>query len=121
MSTQAVLSAVRARHRYVRYYVLALILLVTAVNLGDRANMSIAGAPMAAELGLDNVAMGYVFSAFAWAYVLGQLPGGWLIDRFNSIKVYGAALFLWSFFTFLQGYVGMLPVSLAIIALFALR
>ncbi|MDR5835661.1 MFS transporter [Caballeronia sp. LZ034LL] len=121
MSTQAVLSAVRARHRYVRYYVLALILLVTAVNLGDRANLSIAGAPMAKELGLSSVTMGYVFSAFAWAYVIGQLPGGWLLDRFNSIKVYGAALFLWSFFTFLQGYVGFLPVTLAIGALFACR
>ncbi|MDR5879943.1 MFS transporter [Caballeronia sp. LZ032] len=121
MSTQAVLSAVRARHRYVRYYVLVLILLVTAVNLGDRANLSIAGAPMAKELGLSSVTMGYVFSAFAWAYVIGQLPGGWLLDRFNSIKVYGAALFLWSFFTFLQGYVGFLPVTLAIGALFACR
>ena len=121
MASQAVLTAVQARHRYVRYYVLALILLVTAVNLGDRANMSIAGAPMAKELGLNNVAMGYVFSAFAWAYVLGQLPGGWLIDRFNSIKVYGAALFLWSLFTFLQGYVGLLPTTLAIGALFVLR
>ncbi|MBN3722655.1 MFS transporter [Burkholderia sp. Ac-20379] len=121
MSTQAILSAVRARHRYMRYQVLALVLLVTAVNLGDRANLSIAGAPMAKELGLGSVAMGYVFSAFAWAYVIGQLPGGWLLDRFNSIKVYGAALFLWSFFTFLQGYVGMFPVGLAIAALFALR
>jgi D-galactonate transporter len=121
MSSQAVFSAVRARHRYVRYYVLALILLVTAVNLGDRANLSIAGAPMAKELGLGSVTMGYVFSAFAWAYVLGQLPGGWLLDRLNSLKVYGAALFLWSFFTFLQGYVGFLPTTFAIGALFVCR
>lgn len=121
MSTHVVISAVRARHRYVRYYVLALILLVTAVNLGDRANLSIAGAPMAKELGLSSVAMGYVFSAFAWAYVLGQLPGGWLVDRFSSIKVYGIALFLWSFFTFLQGYVGFFSTTLAIASLFVLR
>ncbi|SDV47240.1 MFS transporter [Chitinasiproducens palmae] len=121
MSAQAVLTAVRARHRYVRYYVLALILLVTAVNLGDRANLSIAGAPLAKELGLGSVQMGYVFSAFAWAYVIGQLPGGWLLDRFSSIKVYGAALFLWSFFTFLQGYVDLLSTASAVAALFALR
>jgi D-galactonate transporter len=121
MLKTAVSSGIKGRHRNVRYYVLALILLVSAVNLGDRANLSIAGAPMANELGLGSVTMGYVFSAFAWAYVIGQLPGGWLLDRFNSIKIYGAALFLWSLFTFLQGYVGYLPVALAIGALFILR
>ncbi|WP_345817302.1 MFS transporter (plasmid) [Paraburkholderia sp. PREW-6R] len=121
MSAQAVLSAVRARHHYVRYNVLALILLVTAVNLGDRANLSIAGAPLAKELGLGSVQMGYVFSAFAWSYVIGQLPGGWLLDRFSSIKVYAAALFMWSFFTFLQGYVDLLSTATAVAALFALR
>jgi len=121
MSTSVILTAVRTRHQHVRYYVLALILLVTAVNLGDRANLSIAGAPMATELGLSSITMGYMFSAFAWAYVIGQLPGGWILDRFDTVKVYGATLFIWSFFTFLQGYVGLLPTSVAVVALFALR
>ncbi|WP_444979153.1 MFS transporter [Bordetella genomosp. 10] len=98
-----------------------MVLLVTAVNLADRANLSIAGAPMSTELGLGSVAMGYVFSAFAWAYVIGQLPGGWILDRFNSIKVYATTLFLWSFFTFLQGYVGWFQPAVAIFLLFALR
>ncbi|MFF7710317.1 D-galactonate transporter [Pseudomonas sp. NPDC007930] len=106
---------------HMRYYVLALILLVTAINLGDRANLSIAGNGMAQELGLDAVAMGYLFSAFAWAYVLGQLPGGWILDRFNSVKVYGAALFLWSFFTFLQGTLSWLPAGMVVATLFVLR
>lgn len=113
--------AIKARHQHIRYYVLALVLLVTAVNLGDRANLSIAGAPMSEQLGLSSVTMGYVFSAFAWAYVLGQLPGGWLLDRFNSIRIYGIALAIWSLFTFLQGYVGYLPPTIAIGALFLLR
>jgi ACS family glucarate transporter-like MFS transporter len=121
LSTQAAFNPARASHGYVRYLVLALILLVTAVNLGDRANLSIAGAPLAKQLGLDTITMGYVFSAFAWAYVIGQLPGGWLLDRFNPIKIYGAALFLWSFFTFLQGYIDILPTAFAVGTLFALR
>ncbi|MBD1554607.1 MFS transporter [Pseudomonas sp. C2L12B] len=110
-----------AARSHIRFYILALIVLVTAVNLGDRANLSIAGSAMSSELGLDAVAMGYLFSAFAWAYVIGQLPGGWLLDRFNSINVYGGALFLWSSFTFLQGTVSWLPAGWVVVSLFCLR
>ena len=53
-----------------------------------------AGEAMAKELGFDAVTMGYVFSAFAWSYVLAQLPGGWLLDRYGVKWVYAAAIFL---------------------------
>jgi D-galactonate transporter len=121
ISSAAALQPATARSGHVRFQVLALILLVTAMNLGDRANLSIAGAPLAKELGISSIAMGYMFSAFAWAYVIGQLPGGWLLDRFDSIRIYGTALFVWSFFTFLQGFVDFFPVAIAVVALFALR
>lgn len=120
-STAAALQPAATRFGQVRYRVLALILLVTAMNLGDRANLSIAGAPLAQQLGIGSVTMGYMFSAFAWAYVIGQLPGGWLLDRFDAIRIYGAALFVWSFFTFLQGFVDLFPVAFAVAALFVLR
>lgn len=110
-----------AARTHVRYYVLALIVLATAINLGDRANLSIAGDALSHELGLDAITMGYLFSAFAWAYVLGQLPGGWVLDRFNSVKVYGAALLLWSFLTFLQGTISWLPSGMVVGTLFVLR
>ncbi len=29
-----------------------------------------------------------MFSAFSWAYVIGQILGGWLLDRFGSKRVY---------------------------------
>lgn len=110
-----------AARTHVRYYVLALIVLATALNLGDRANLSIAGDALSHELGLDAITMGYLFSAFAWAYVLGQLPGGWILDRFNSVKIYGAALFLWSLLTFLQGTISWLPSGMVVGTLFLLR
>ncbi|WP_252715179.1 hypothetical protein, partial [Shigella sonnei] len=37
--------------------------------------------------------MGYIFSAFGWAYLLMQIPGGWLLDKFGSKKVYTYSLF----------------------------
>lgn len=66
--------------------------------------------------------MGYIFSAFSWAYVLSQLPAGWLLDRFGARRVYAASIFSWSLFTLLQSSVGLLgSAGAAITALFVLR
>jgi ACS family glucarate transporter-like MFS transporter len=105
----------------VRYLVVLMLFLVSAVNYADRATLSIAGSELSRELGLSDVAMGYAFSAFGWAYVIGQLPGGWLLDRFGSKRVYAVSILAWSLFTFLQGFIGFFAVSAAIVVLFALR
>lgn len=65
--------------------------------------------------------MGYIFSAFGWAYLLMQIPGGWLLDKFGSKKVYTYSLFFWSLFTFLQGFVDMFPLAWAGISMFFMR
>jgi MFS transporter, ACS family, D-galactonate transporter len=36
---------------------------------------------MAAEFALSKTETGLIFSALAWAYALGQIPGGFLADR----------------------------------------
>jgi len=105
----------------VRYWIVVMLFIVTAFNYGDRATLSIAGPVMIKDLGLDAVGMGYVFSAFSWAYVIGQIPGGWLLDRFGSKKVYFFSIFTWSVFTLLQGFVGSFSLANAVIALFMLR
>jgi ACS family glucarate transporter-like MFS transporter len=104
-----------------RYMVVWLLFVATTVNYADRATLSIAGPALAKDLALDPVAMGYVFSAFGWAYVLGQIPGGWLLDRFGSKRVYVLSVLIWSVFTLLQGFVGVLPASIAVASLFFLR
>jgi ACS family glucarate transporter-like MFS transporter len=105
----------------VRWWIVAMLFFATTVNYADRATLSIAGTSLSKDLHLDPVAMGYVFSAFGWAYVVGQLPGGWLLDRFGSKKVYVLSLLTWSGFTFLQGFVGWLGAASAVVVLFALR
>lgn len=106
----------------VRWFMVFILFSVTALNYADRAILSIAGTDMSLELGLDSVMMGLVFSAFAWSYVAGQIPGGWLLDRFGSKKVYFWSIFLWSVFTLLQGFLGLFgSAGTAIIILFGLR
>ncbi|MED3990931.1 MFS transporter [Priestia aryabhattai] len=106
----------------VRWFIVMMLFLVTVFNYADRATISIAGDAMSKELSLDSVMMGYVFSAFGWAYVIGQIPGGWLLDRFGSKKVYFWSIFLWSLFTFLQAFIGVFGAAgTAVMTLFALR
>jgi hypothetical protein len=94
---------------------------VTTINFADRATMSIAGDDIRKAFDLSPVQMGYIFSAFAWSYVLAQLPGGWLLDRFGSKTTYFLGLTLWSLFTLFQGTVGFLTGGAAVAALFVLR
>lgn len=108
-----------AEHR--RYEVIALLFIMMIINQGDRATLSIAGASLSHEVGLNSAEMGWLFSAFAWAYMMFQLPGGLAIDRFGSVKVLGLAIVAWSVFTALIGTVAMMPVGLAFVAVFALR
>ncbi|XBS70596.1 MFS transporter [Acerihabitans sp. KWT182] len=106
---------------HVRYVILLIIFLVTAVNYADRATLSIAGSNVAKDLGLDAGQMGEIFSAFGWAYLVMQIPGGWLLDRFGSKRVYSYSLFFWSLFTLLQGFVGWFPLAYGAYTLFVLR
>ena len=74
-----------------RYWIVVMLFIVTSFNYGDRATISIAGSAMSKDIGLDSVGLGYIFSAFSWAYVIGQIPGGWLLEYFYLVAVYPAA------------------------------
>src|SRR3954447_451177 len=115
------LTMTEAKRSRVRLLIVSMLFIATTINYADRATLSIAGPAMAKDLGLNAVEMGYIFSAFAWSYVLAQLPGGWLLDRYGSKWVYAGAIFLWSFFTLLQGAVGFFTGFSAVVVLFTLR
>ena len=117
----AIVSTAELRRSRVRLLIVTMLFLVTTVNYADRATLSIAGPALSKELHLDPVAMGYVFSAFGWSYVLAQVPGGWLLDRFGSRWVYACSIVVWSIFTLMQGWIGFFSGGADIVALFALR
>ena len=106
---------------HLRYSIVAMLFALTIVNYADRATIAIAGPVLSKDLGLSPVQMGFVFSAFGWSYVIGQIPGGWLLDRFGSKAVYFASISTWLLFTLLQGAVGLIEATLAFYVLFALR
>ena len=105
------------KSRY-RFVILALITVVLALSTGDRAALSVAGSDMGKELGISSVEMGYLFSAFSWAYVIFLIPSGWLTDRIGSKRSMMLAVVVWSCFTVMMGlvhFIGMVvPILLAL-------
>jgi ACS family glucarate transporter-like MFS transporter len=65
----------------------------------DRTNISIAGPAIRNELRLDDVHLGWVFSAFLVGYAAFQVVGGWLAYRFGPRLVLAAGVLWWGLFT----------------------
>ncbi len=105
----------------VRYLIIAIIFAVSCFSYGDRVALSLAGSSMQQTIHLTPIRLGYLFSGFSWAYVLGQLPSGGLLDRFGSKKVYGLSIVIWSFLAFLTAFAGYLGPALAFTTIFILR
>src|SRR5437667_1491864 len=93
------------RRDHVRHGVLRFAVTLAMITYVDRVCISQAAPFMQKELSLTAGQMGLAFSAFAWAYALFEIPGGWLGDRIGPRKVLLRVVILWSVFTVATGYV----------------
>lgn len=86
----------------------------------DRVNISIAGKSIAKEFGLNNVQLGYVFSAFLLGYAFFQAPAGRLADKLGPRLVLMLSVIWWAVFTVA---ITILPTGLTgmLFALIAIR
>jgi ACS family glucarate transporter-like MFS transporter len=110
-----------SRQTRIRYLIICILFAVSCFSFADRAALSQAAAAMPKDMNLSPERMGYLLFGFGWAYALGQLPSGGLLDRFGSRRVYGISIILWSIFAFLTGCAGYLAASLIFTAIFILR
>jgi ACS family glucarate transporter-like MFS transporter len=110
-----------ARNSHVRYWVIAVLFIVSSISYASRSTFTFATVPLQKEVHLSPVQIGYIFSAFGWSYVAGQIPGGALLDRYGSRAVYLWAIILWSIFTGLQAFATWLSFVPVMISLFMLR
>jgi ACS family glucarate transporter-like MFS transporter len=83
----------------VRTLLVLWLFLLSAVGFMDRTNISIAGPAIRSELQLDDVHLGWVFSAFLLGYAAFQVVGGWLAYRFGPRVVLAAGVLWWGLFT----------------------
>lgn len=78
---------------------------LSLVTYIDRVAMSQAAPFVAREFSLTRIEVGWIFSAFALAYALFEIPGGWMGDRFGPRPVLLRIVTWWSFFTAATGWV----------------
>lgn len=101
-----------------RYWVYAMLFTLAIINFIDRINMSVAAKPVASELGLSPVQLGYLFSSFYWMYVVCLVPGGALADRLGGRRIAALAIGVWSVMQMLTGlansYLAMLLVRIGL-------
>ncbi len=84
---------------HTRWVILALLLAISIITYIDRVNISVTARQMIPALGLTNVQMGQIFSAFVLGYALFQIPGGRMADRWGPRTVLTLAVVWWSLFT----------------------
>jgi ACS family glucarate transporter-like MFS transporter len=87
-----------------RYWVIVFAVALAVVTYIDRVCISQAAPAITHDLRLTPSQMGWVFSAFAWAYALFEIPGGWLGDKIGARKVLMRIVIWWSFFTAATGW-----------------
>src|SRR5215472_18072043 len=86
--------------------VLFLICLMYGITYIDRVNVSTAASVFKQELHLSNTEVGFVFSAFAYPYLIFQVIGGWVSDRFGARKALTICAVIWGGATVLTGLAG---------------
>ncbi|HVN93834.1 MAG TPA: MFS transporter [Terracidiphilus sp.] len=109
------------RTTHVRYLIIAILFVVSCFSFADRSLLPQAAGAMPAAIHLNAARLSWLLFAFGWAYALGQLPSGGLLDRFGSKRVYGIAIVGWSVCAFLTAFAGYLSASFAFTAIFILR
>jgi MFS family permease len=93
--------------------VLVMLSLMYLITYVDRVNVSTAAAGFAKDFDLNKTQIGFVFSAFAYPYLLFQIIGGWVSDRFGTRRTLIGCSLIWASATVLTGMAGGLASLLA--------
>ncbi|HEY4339224.1 MAG TPA: MFS transporter [Steroidobacteraceae bacterium] len=85
---------------------LTLLCVMYLITYVDRVNVSTAAAGFGRDFHLDNTQIGLVFSTFAYPYLVFQIIGGWIGDRFGAKRTLIICGLIWSVATVLTGMAG---------------
>jgi ACS family tartrate transporter-like MFS transporter len=94
----------RARHQ-VAFRLLPFVFLLYMVNYIDRVNVSFANLKMSADLGFSDRVYGLGVGMFYITYVLFEIPGAVIVERWSARKWIARIMFSWGIVTILTGFV----------------
>jgi MFS family permease len=85
--------------------VLAMLCLMYFITYIDRVNYSTASIAFEQEFGMSKTDIGFAFSVFGYPYLVFQIFGGWLGDRFGPRLTLTICSMIWAAATFATGFV----------------
>jgi ACS family tartrate transporter-like MFS transporter len=94
----------RTRRR-VAYRLLPFVFLLYVVNYIDRVNVSFANLKMSADLGFSDRVYGLGVGMFYVTYVLFEIPGAIIVERWSARKWIARIMISWGMVTILTGFV----------------
>lgn len=94
----------RARRR-IAYRLLPFVFVVYLVNYIDRVNVSFANLRMSADLGFSDSVYGLGIGLFYVTYVLFEIPGAIIVERWSARKWIARIMISWGIVTILTGFV----------------
>lgn len=94
----------RARRR-IAYRLLPFVFLIYIVNYIDRVNVSFANLRMSADLGFSDRVYGLGVAMFYVTYVLFEIPGAIIVERWSARKWIARIMISWGLVTMLTGFV----------------
>ena len=103
MATHVSMSTRTMKPTKARYWVVVFAVTLAVLSYIDRVAISQAAPVIQRDLGFTSTQMGAVFSAFAVAYAIFEIPGGWMGDWMGARKVLMRIVIWWSAFTALTG------------------
>src|SRR6202040_202182 len=104
--TAAELSDVGSRaRRRVAYRLLPFVFLIYIVNYIDRVNVSFANLRMSADLGFSDRVYGLGVGMFYVSYVLFEIPGALIVERWSARKWIARIMVSWGLTTMLMAFV----------------
>ena len=86
--------------------VLGLLCVMYLITYVDRVNISTAADSIKRELALSNSQLGFLQSAFGYPYLVFQIFGGWIGDRFGPRRTLFLCGLIWAAATILTGFSG---------------
>lgn len=80
----------------IRWQIAILLCLITTINHLDRQAFAVAGPVIIEQFGLSNTEFGAIGSAFLFAYAIGQMIIGPVVDRLGTKRSFRFAVIAWS-------------------------
>ena len=93
--------------------VLFLMCLMYGITYIDRVNVTTAASEFKGALHFSNTQVGFIFSAFAYPYLIFQIIGGWVSDKFGARRALTVSAIVWAGATLAFGLANTLTMMVA--------